>query len=146
MKASKWCTSPSNAREEPVEVKTQVDAELHKGICCDLARDCCRANSRRSKLKLPVCIDCEEVRCNPSSVLAPSSPISLQDGKSEVALATNIEPVNGEFVLGHHGAFDRPLAFCSTAASAAKLSVMLVVQSVQAELLVRNTTWKKPAV
>ena len=45
-------------------------------------------------------------------------------------------PVNGEFVLGQHGAFDRFLAFCSTAAFAAKLSAMLVVPFVWAELLI----------
>ena len=32
-KASKWCTAPSNAREQPIEIKTEGDAELPKRIC-----------------------------------------------------------------------------------------------------------------
>ena len=68
-----------------------------------LARGCCMASSRSSQLNVPVFFDYEEVRCCPSSVLASSYPISLQDGHSEVALAATLGSVNGGNVGGARG-------------------------------------------
>ena len=57
-----------------------------------------------------------------SNTFAPSS---LQDRSTEV-----IDAIKGEFVMGHHGALNRCLAFCSMAAAAAKLGAKLDSSSV----------------